>query len=243
MMRKVLSTIVLVLLVGYVAWAAIAFCNKPVGQVCRGIRLEMQDSVETGYMNTDDVVSILKRNNLDPTGKPLEEVSLRAMEEVLNQSPLIRNSECYKTIGGYVVVEVGCRRPILRVMANGGESYYLDEEGLVIGHIAKAVYVPVATGYITREYAQKKLYALAQYLVNHQFWNAQIDQICVTSRGEIELIPRVGGHVVLLGQPEDYEYKFEKLKTFYEKGLSKVGWNRYASINVGCGNQVIATKK
>ena len=242
-MKRVLSTIIFVLLVGYIAWAIVAFCDKPAGQVCKGIWLEMHDSVEVGYMTTHDVVTLLKNCNLDPTDQLLEEVNLHAMEKALERSPLIRNSECYKTMSGYVVVEVECRRPILRVITNSGDSYYLDEEGQLIEHILKAVYVPVATGYITREYAKKELYALAKFLENNKLWNAQIDQICVTSRGEIELIPRVGDHVILLGRPEDYEYKFEKLYAFYEKGLSKVGWNRYSSIKVDCGNQVIATKR
>jgi hypothetical protein len=56
-MKKILSTIVLVLLVGYIAFAAIALCSKPTGQVCKGVRLEMRDSLETGYMNTTDVVA------------------------------------------------------------------------------------------------------------------------------------------------------------------------------------------
>ena len=58
-MKKLLSTIVLTLLVGYIAFAAIALCNKPADQVCKGVRLEIRDSLETGYMTTADVVTLL----------------------------------------------------------------------------------------------------------------------------------------------------------------------------------------
>ena len=242
-MKKLLSTIALVLLAGYIVFAAIALCNKPAGQVCKGVRLEMRDSLETGYMNTADVVALLAKSGLNPTGKPLEEVSLHAIEEALEASPLIASSECYKTINGHVVVEVKCRRPILRVMANGGESYYLDEEGEMIERIAKAVYVPVATGYITRDFAKKELLELALYLQDNELWNAQVEQICVTRHGELELVPRVGNHVIVLGAPGNYAHKFDKLHTFYEKGLSEVGWNRYSRINVDYGNQVIGTRE
>ncbi len=242
-MKKLLSTIALVLLAGYIVFAAIALCNKPAGQVCKGVRLEMRDSLETGYMNTADVVALLAKSGLNPTGKPLEEVSLHAIEEALEASPLIASSECYKTINGHVVVEVKCRRPILRVMANGGESYYLDEEGEVIERIAKAVYVPVATGYITRDFAKKELLELALYLQDNELWNAQVEQISVTRHGELELVPRVGNHVIVLGAPGNYAHKFAKLQTFYEKGLSEVGWNRYSRINVDYSNQVIGTRE
>lgn len=243
MIKKILSIVVLSLLVGYVVVATVIFCSRPEGQMCKGVQLEVHDSLETGYMTTHDVVALLKKSKLDPTGQLLDEVSLRAIEEVLEQSPLIRNSECYKTVYGYVVVGVECRRPILRVMANGGESYYLDEEGETIDHIAKSVYLPVVTGYVTREFAHNELFALAKFLRKNDMWNAQVSQICVTPRGEIELIPRVGDHVIALGRPGDYAEKFDKLEAFYENCLGEVGWDRYSRINVDYEGQVVATKK
>ena len=243
MLKKIVSFIVFTLLLGYLAFAVVALCSRPAGQECKGVWLEMRDSVESGYMTTQDIMDLLKKVNLDPTGRQIDDVSLKAIEEGVGQSPLIRNCECYKTIDGYVVVNVKCRRPILRVMPMDGDSYYLDEEGEVVERIAKAVYLPLATGYIKREFAQEKLLPLAQYLCEHELWNAQIAQICVTSRGEIELIPRIGDHVIVLGRPGDYEAKFDKLQTFYEKGLGELGWNRYSRINVDYENQVVATKK
>lgn len=242
-MKKWISTIVLILLAGYIVFAAVAFSSKPVDQVCNGVKLEIADSAEVGYLNTADVQALLRRSGLDPTGRPMDDVRLREIERSLSSSPLIRVGECYKTLDGYVVVNVECRRPILRVIADSGDSFYLDEEGEVIDHIAKAVYLPVATGHISREYAQKYLLPLAQYLKDDELWNAQIDQIHVTARGEVELVPRVGGHVIVLGKPYHYARKFDKLKTFYEKGLSKVGWGKYSRVNLEYDNQVVGTKK
>lgn len=242
-MKKLLSTIVLILLAGYIVFATIAFCNKPADQVCKGIRLEMRDSLKTGYMTTTDVVSLLKQKSLDPTGLLLDEVSCRAIEKVLDEVPLIAQSECYKTIAGYVVVEVECRRPILRVIANSGDNFYIDEQGEVIEHIARPTYIPVATGHVSREFAQKELLTLAQFLHADDLWNAQIEQIYVISNEEIELVPRVGDHTIVLGRPGNYAYKFSKLRTFYEKGLSEVGWDRYSRINIDYNNQVVGTKK
>lgn len=242
-MKKLLSTIALILLAGYIVFAAIALCNKPADQVCKGVRLEIRDSLETGYMTTADIVTLLRQNGLDPTGLLIEEVSCRAIEKALGDVPLIANSECYKTIAGYVVVEIECRRPILRVMADSGDSFYLDEEGEVIEHIARPTYIPVATGHISRDFARQELLTLAQFLRADDLWNAQIEQIYVTPREEIELVPRVGDHTIVLGRPGNYAYKFNKLRTFYEKGLSEVGWDRYSRINIDYNNQVVGTKK
>ena len=123
------------------------------------------------------------------------------------------------------------------------DNFYLDEEGEIINHIAKAIYLPIATGHIDRAYAQKHLFPLAQLLQEDELWNAQIEQIYVTPREEIELVPRVGNHTIVLGRPGNYAYKFDKLRTFYTKGLSQVGWDRYGRINIDYSNQVIGTKK
>lgn len=240
-MKKWISTIVLILLAAYVAVATIAFSDKPADQVCGGIRLAIVDSAEVAYMTTKDVQVMLA--DLTPTGRPIDEVSCRAIEKVLDASPLIRKSECYKTIDGYVAISIECRRPILRVMADGGDSYYLDEEGEIIERISKAVYLPVATGRIAREFAKKELLVLAQYLRTDDLWNAQIEQIHVTANQEIELVPRVGDHVIVLGRPGNYAQKFDKLQTFYKKALDQVGWDRYSRINIDYTNQVVATKK
>ena len=79
-------------------------------------------------MSSKDITALLAESDLDPTGQPLDEVCLRTIETLLETSPLIASCECYKTISGHVVVEVKCRRPILRIIADGNDSYYLDEE-------------------------------------------------------------------------------------------------------------------
>ena len=59
----------------------------------------------------------------------------------------------------------------------------------------------------------------------------------------IELVPRVGDHVIYLGKLDDFEQKLKRVKVFYEKGLNKVGWNKYSRISVEFDNQIICTKK
>ena len=141
------------------------------------------------------------------------------------------------------MVEGDGRLPILRVISDPGDSFYLEEQGGVVEHIARPTYIPVATGHISRDFARRELLILAQYLRADELWNAQIEQIYVTPREEIELVPRVGNHTIVLGRPGNYAYKFDKLRTFYTKGLSQVGWDRYGRINVDYSNQVIGTKK
>lgn len=79
------------------------------------------------------------------------------------------------------------------------------------------------------------------------FWNNQIEQIYV-SRGKknervIEIVPRVGDHIVYLGTINNFEKKLNNLKIFYDKAIKTVGWNKYAKVNLEYENQIICTKR
>jgi cell division protein ftsQ len=73
----------------------------------------------------------------------------------------------------------------------------------------------------------------------------------------VELVPRVGQHVVFIGYlPQaantkernekiaDYvNKKLTRLEKFYKYGLSQVGWNKYSYIDLEFDNQIICKKK
>jgi cell division protein FtsQ len=80
-------------------------------------------------------------------------------------------------------------------------------------------------------------------LRENSFWNAQIEQINVLKDNDIELIPRVGDHIIYLGKIDNFEEKLKRLMIFYKDGLNKIGWNKYKRINLEYDNQIICTNK
>ena len=85
-----------------------------------------------------------------------------------------------------------------------------------------------------------EIYQVAKYLHEHKFWDSQIEQVFVNK--DFELVPRVGNQVIILGNTNDLEEKFNKLYVFYQEALPKVGWNTYSIINLKFKNQVVCTK-
>ena len=162
----------------------------------------------------------------------------------LSKHPLIDEAECYKTPSGKVCVEVTQRIPILRVMSSNGQNYYLDNKGTIMPPDAKCVaHRVIVTGNVEKSFAMKDLYKFGVFLHNNKFWDAQIEQIHVLPDQNIELVPRVGDHLVYLGKLENFEDKLARLKEFYKKGLNRVGWNKYSRINLEFSNQIICTKR
>ena len=78
------------------------------------------------------------------------------------------------------------------------------------------------------------------------FWGAEIVQFVADtiSTGEISLrlIPRSGDFIIEFGTLADGEHKLEKLQEFYDKGLSRMGWDRFRIVDVRYDKQVICTE-
>ena len=70
-----------------------------------------------------------------------------------------------------------------------------------------------------------------------------IDQIEVAPGGDIILIPRAGGHRVVLGDLYNLGVKMNALETFYRQVLPVTGWDAYSNINLKYEGQLIAKKR
>ena len=243
MLKKIFVFLFLILISVYLVIAVTVLNGKPVGQTCSGMELVINDSIDYGFISKREVLRLLNSKKLSPIGKNISDINIRQLEDELKQHPLIGNAECYHTPGNRIGIEITQRIPILRVMAANGEHYYIDEKGKTMPIPNSAANVAIVTGYADKAFATKELYEFGMFLQNHPLWKAQIQQINVTPAKELELVPQVGDHIIFLGKPNNYENKFERLKTFYKKGLNEIGWNKYSRISLEFENQIICTKK
>ena len=243
MFKKILIITVTTLLLAYLVFAIVSLNPKAEKEmVCSGVRVEVMDKLENQYIGEKEVMSMLDKAKINPEGANFSAINMEAIENTLKENRLIKRAECYKTVNGEVRIKVFQRTPVLRVIANKG-NYYIDNEGEIMPVPNNfSAYVPIATGFIEEEFAKKQLYEFTLFLQKDKFWNAQIEQIYVSPKQDIELTPRVGNHQIIMGKIEDYPENLAKLKLFYEKGLNKVGWNKYSKINLKYKNQVVCTK-
>ena len=84
---------------------------------------------------------------------------------------------------------------------------------------------------------------ISLYISQSPFWMAQIEQVDITPQRSFEMIPKIGNQVIIFGPADNYEEKFNNLLIFYKNVQSKVGWNKYSTLNVSYKNQVIAVKR
>ncbi len=244
MIKRIILTIVLLLVIAYLIVAVTAFNQKSGSQACTDVELVIKDTVYADFITKKEIVSLLEKKSLNPIGKELDKVRTKVLEHELSKHPLIDQVECYKTPSGKVCIEVSQRIPLLRVISDNGEDYYIDNKGTVMPPDAKCIArLIIVTGHVEKSFAMRKLFKFGVYLQKNSFWNAQIEQIHVLPGKNIELVPRVGDHIIYLGKLNGFEKKLQRVKEFYEKGLNQIGWKKYSRINVEFGNQVICTKK
>lgn len=241
-MKRFLLVCAILVLLGYLAFSAFYFKDNAQNKVCKNFVVLVKDSLDKKFIQTKDIENLLRKEKLYPVDKPLSTINTLEMEEAIMGNRLVRSVEVYSTQDGSIVASIRQRNPVLRIMSRVEGSYYIDSERErmpISPHYT--VYLPVATGNITEEFAKNELFDFVSFVSKSPTWDAWIEQIVVGPNKKVQIVPRAGDFKVMLGTLDNYEEKLNKLKLFMEKGLNTVGWNRYSEINLEYNNQVVCT--
>lgn len=244
-MKRVVIIVINILICIYMVLTATAFkkLDSAEPQVCQGVKVNILEGITEGFLSVNDVKQLLNAEQLDPTGKNLAVVNTREIEERLKAKEFIDHVEVYKTQDNHVVIDLRQRFPVLRVMANNGSNYYVDESGKLLRNTDYPCDLIVATGSISPAYAKRVLAPIGNLLVADGFWYNQVVQINILPDSTVEMVPRVGNHILYLGPPVGVKRKLERLRKFYIYGLSEAGWNKYSRISAEFDNQIICKRK
>lgn len=206
------------------------------------------------FIEIEEIDAILKQNQGDLIGRNLEGINLHEIEKNIAVNPYIGFVKVYADMNGTVFVEVKQRQPVLRILNAGGQDYYVDSDGLKMPVSPNfTANVLVATGNILEGFngkvdtlmtpTAKDLYKTAMYVKKDTLWDAQIEQLFINDKADIEMVPRVGNQRIILGNAKDIETKMNNLLAFYKQAMPKVGWNAYRSINLKYTNQIVCEKR
>ncbi len=223
---------------------SITVLNHPDEQysVCNEVKIDIKEGEVQGFLNPDEIKAQLQHAKLYPLGDPMDQINSRLIEEALLQNPFVEKAQCYKTQSGSIHITLTQRLPVIHVKSDNGDDYYVDTHGNVMPNTLLASNLVVVTGQVTKPYAKKVLTKVGNFLIRNKLWFHQVEQLNVLSDGSVEMVPRVGNHVIYLGKPVNLSQKLDRLEKFYRYGLSKAGWNKYSYINLEFDNQIICKK-
>ncbi|MBO4602778.1 MAG: hypothetical protein J5651_06435 [Salinivirgaceae bacterium] len=266
MKEKLKTAFIWTLLLGYLVAVLWIVGDETAKVHVDSVSVHISDNSSNKFITESDVTQSLEKEGIKLIGMFIDSVNTHYIEDVLaHNNKSIKNAEVYRTVFGEICVRIEQRQPIMRVINPNGDSYYIDANGQVMPLSKKyTAHVIVVNGNLNEPYmdhvgenlrrqqikADKStgellpdLFRLVQFINNNKFWKAQIEQIYINGKHDIELVPRVGNHTIILGSVDDMSEKFENLRAFYEQGLSKYGWNKYKTINLKFKNQIVCTKR
>jgi cell division protein FtsQ len=188
----------------------------------------------------------------DLENSDLGSLEVERMERVLEGDPFVKNADVYIDQNNQLHINIEQREPLVRVLDNNGNNYYLDAAGKKMPPSKNfAARVMVATGNIspyTPEFREKRksslkdLYNITQTLLADEFLKSFIQQIHVNNAGEFILVPLIGNQKIILGSAKKLEDKLNRLKIFYKEGMPYEGWRKYETINLKYSGQVVCKR-
>jgi cell division protein FtsQ len=224
---------------------------KKAGVVCKDVKIYIPGNQY--FIDKQEVESILHLTRFALVGRKIEDINLHALESKLKANPFVEFAKVYTDMDGIINIEISQRQPIMRIMNQFDQDFYVDKNGLKIplsGNFTASVLV--VNGYIDEIFSgkvdtlhtqlAKDVFKTVGYIKQDSLWDAQIAQVYVNAGHEIELIPRVGNQRILIGNADSLDAKFHNLLAFYKQALPQVGWDAYKIINIKYANQVIGVK-
>jgi cell division protein FtsQ len=220
-------------------------------QKCKNLKVILPG--RNNFIERNEVDKILMEASGTLVGRDLRDINIHSLENSLKSNPFIEFAKVYADMDGIVHVEIKQRLPILRIINRANVQFYVDENGLKMPLSENfTANVLVANGLIDEDFSgkvetlntklAKDLYRMAQFIKADTLWDNQIEQIYVDTKGDIEMVPRVGDHKIIFGDADSLQTKFRNLLIFYKKAMPKVGWDTYKTINLKYANQVVCDK-
>ncbi len=229
--------------------------SKAYEQNCTKVKVFVLDSNQNMFISSKDIDKILAKNEINVLGYPVKKINTLKLEKLIETHPSIEQANVYSSVKGKINVLINQRKPLLRIMADNGDGYYIDTQGLIMPLSTNyTTRVPIVTGNI-KKYYQKyknqqlakpesdtllhKLFLLGKELKEDKYWSAMCDQIYITRDLNIKMIPKIGASEIILGKNQDFKKDLKILTTFYTEVLPVVGWEKYKSINLQFNRQIV----
>lgn len=180
--------------------------------------------------------------------KTIKDISLSDLEKHLSTKPYVKKAYAHFDIRGRLSVQIDQDLPLLRVIDGMGRSYYITDSSkkMPMG-VEYTARVPIVTGHVPVVQGDSipgsgvlfDLLLYGKYMQENHFMEALTEQIYLTERGDMEIIPKAGDFTINIGDATELDKKAERILSFYKKGVLSKKYENVRSINVKYDHQII----
>lgn len=264
--KKIIITLLWIISLAGITFS-LAFVSKSESNTTiKNLSIAIHNNDENPFITENDITTFFNERNDSLINNQYKNINIPELEKALNSHPAIQNAEVAGDVDGELKINILQRTPVLRIINNDGESYYIDSQSKLMPlNENYSARVLVANGFIFEPYARRNEFSVNQikqnktfkevsllddlldvsnYILNDSILNPLIQQIYVNEDKDLELFPSIGSHKIIFGNAENVAEKFNKLKLFYTQGLNKTdAWTKYKTINLKYKNIVVCSKK
>lgn len=238
-----LKYFILLVIIGYLGFVLIKIARPTKEMECKDVVVQLENSDTDVLVTAADVIALLAKHHIQPKGKKFSDISLKEINDILDKSSLLDTAYCYRNSACQLVICAKAPVPVMHVMPDDKEEFYLSMSGKAIPPTGKNRNLVVASGNITPQWAKENLVELAKEIKQSSYWRLQAQQVYVDKNHDIWLTTRVTNHKIKLGDGTIPANKLERIRLFYEKGLPQAGWNKYSVIDASYRGQLVCTKR
>lgn len=230
----------------------IAFSERKHGTVAvKDIIIKVENANENQFLDEKDIIKLMQLDEENLKGATLDRLNLKDIEKRINAHRFVEDADLYSDLKGNLIVKAVLRRPIARIVRSEGYDGYIAEDGTIMPVSDKfTTRVVLVSGLFTDKLMLleninkmeegKKVMEMLAIIRQDEFWRAQIAQLDMDNKGNVNLFPQIGGQIIEFGKAENVEAKFKKLRIFYKEILPQRGWNTYERVNLEYEGQIIA---
>ena len=145
--KYALLTFVWAIIIGYMVCSIGLSHMHQAEHIVRSVNIEICDSTANGHLvSSHRVREWLLHSGISTIGTPTDEVNLSGIEQIIAKNGFVDCVDTYVTYDGVLHIEVRQRRPMLRMMIDGYDTYVTETGFVFRSPAASALYVPVVTG-------------------------------------------------------------------------------------------------
>lgn len=237
--RYILLVLLTALMIVGILWAR----DKGRDEVCTQVMVEIMNDDSTHFVTPQGVIEELERKHIVVKGKPVWQINVEDIEKKIGESQYIESVQCLFENGGRLKIKVEQIVPVMRIF-DKDQSYYVNKDGKRMTAVQTFhADVPIVEGHFGKKYSPLRLLPMINYVERDSALRALVTMYSVHDTNNIYIVPSIHGHVVNIGNADNYEAKFRKLKLFYNKVMPVKGWMHYDTISVKWDHQVVATRR
>ena len=218
---------------------------------CKGIRVTIESpNIKMLFVNEQEIKAMLD-STFAAQGKTISQLPLRSMEMLLERNPWIAEAEIYVDNNQILQAQIRERVPVARIFTLQENSFYIDSSGVRLplsDHLTAQV--PVFTDFPSDNQVLSApdsalmagIISISQFLAADSLWMALVSQVAILPGNQFEMFLLTGTPTIQLGDASHLSEKFKKLNAYFRSDYFKMGYGKYARINVQYRNQLIGIK-